>query len=50
MSYETMRTDIQSIIKTHGMQADLLRETEDVSGMGDTKDVTAKGYTIFFIL
>jgi len=50
MSYETMRTDIQSIIKTHGMQAELIRETEDTASMGDTKTIGETGYTIFFIM
>ena len=50
MSYESMRTDIQNIIKTHGMQADLIREAEDTASMGDTKSVGGTGYTIFFIM
>ena len=50
MSYESMRTDIQSIIKTHGMQAELIRETEDTASMGDTKTIGETGYTIFFIM
>jgi len=45
-----MRTDIQSIIKTHGMQAELIRETEDTASMGDTKTIGETGYTIFFIM
>jgi len=50
MSFESMRTDIQNIIKTHGMQAELLRETEDTSSMGDTNDVATRSYIIFFIM
>jgi len=45
-----MRTDIQNIIKTHGMQAELVRPTENTGSMGDTKDVGVAGYTIFFIM
>ncbi len=50
MSYESMRIDIQSIIKTHGMQGHLVRPTEDTASMGDTKAVGVAGYTIFFIM
>ena len=45
-----MRTDFQNIIKTHGMQANLIREAEDTASMGDTKTIGETGYTIFFIM
>jgi len=44
------RLDIQKIIKTHGMQAELVRETEDTESMGDTKTLGVAGYTIFFMM
>ena len=47
---EPMRLDIQKIIKTHGMQANLIRESENIGSMGDTKYAGQKGYTIFFIM
>jgi len=50
MSYETMRTDFQSIIKTHGMQGQLIDQTEEIGSMGDTKYTGVAGYTIFFIM
>ena len=45
-----MRTDIQGIIKAHGMQAELVRQTESTESMGDIDQVGEKGYTIFFIM
>lgn len=50
MSYESMRTDIQGIIKTHGMQGHLVRPTESTGTMGDTKSVGVAGYTIIFMM
>ena len=50
MSYETMRTDFQGIIKTHGMQGHLIRPSETLASMGDLKDLGGAGYTIFFIM
>jgi len=50
MSYETMRNDFQGIIKTHGMQGQLIDQTEDIGSMGDTKMIGVDGYTIFFIM
>ena len=50
MSFESMRIDFQNIIKTHGMQATLIRESEDIASMGDTKTIGETGYCIFFIM
>jgi len=50
MSYETMREDFQGIIKTHGMQGSLIKETENIGSMGDTKSIAQSGYTIFFVM
>lgn len=50
MSYEIMRKDFQGIIKTHGMQGQLIDQTEDIGSMGDTKEIGVSGYTIFFII
>ena len=50
MTYETMRTDMQEIIKAHGMQGHLIRQTKTTGSMGDTSDVGGSGYTIFFIM
>lgn len=50
MSFESMRLDFQGIIKTHGMQGQLIDQTENISSMGGTKAIGEKGYTIFFIM
>jgi len=50
MSYETMRNDFQGIIKTHGMQGQLIDQAENIGSMGDTKSIGVDGYTIFFII
>ena len=50
MSYASMRTDIQNIIKTHGQQAELVRPVPSTDTMGQTKSVGETGYTIFFIM
>jgi hypothetical protein len=50
MTYETMRDDFQGIIKTHGMQGQLIHETENIGSMGDTKTIGVNGYTVFFIM
>lgn len=50
MNYDTIRTDIQRIIQTHGQQGQLVRETEVTKSMGDTESLAGKGYTIQFIM
>lgn len=50
MTYETMRTDVQDIIKAHGMQGHLIRQTKTTGSMGDTSEAGVSGYTIFFIM
>ena len=50
MSYASMRTDIQNIIKTHGQQAELVRPVPSTDTMGQTTSVGVTGYTIFFIM
>jgi len=50
MTYPDLRSDIQSIIQTHGQQGTLIRPTENTGSMGDTKSLGVAGYTIFFIM
>jgi hypothetical protein len=50
MSYESMREDIQGIIKTHGQQGHLVREEESTDSLGYTELVGGKGYTLFLII
>lgn len=50
MSYAKMRTDIQEIINKHGMQGELVQQTESTNSMGETYLVGEVGYTIQFIM
>ena len=44
------REDLQSIITEHGIEAELIRQTEDTKSMGDVFYVGEKGYRLYLLI